>query len=81
LGERLFLEAELPFFMLDTRNYPITTQGTYSCLIALRKKEDFLFIGDSIIIARQLFNKYHSSLNNIDLPQKSSQKKFPLKYI
>ena len=27
LNERLFLEAELPFFMLDTQEYPTTTQG------------------------------------------------------
>jgi hypothetical protein len=27
LGERLFLEAEFPFFMLDTKQYPTTTQG------------------------------------------------------
>ncbi|UJR13358.1 hypothetical protein I4U23_000375 [Adineta vaga] len=26
LNERLFLEAELPFFMLDTKTYPTTTQ-------------------------------------------------------
>ncbi|CAF3448121.1 unnamed protein product, partial [Rotaria sp. Silwood2] len=30
LGERLFLEAELPFFMLDTKTYPTNTQGKYS---------------------------------------------------
>ncbi|CAF4019656.1 unnamed protein product, partial [Adineta steineri] len=59
LNERLFLEAELPFFMLDTKVYPTTTQG------------------DSITIARELFNKYHLSLNEIDLPEKSSKKKFP----
>ncbi|CAF2706893.1 unnamed protein product [Rotaria sp. Silwood2] len=27
LNKRLFLEAELPFFMLDTKYYPTTTQG------------------------------------------------------
>ncbi|CAF4014412.1 unnamed protein product, partial [Rotaria sp. Silwood1] len=27
LEERLFLEAELPFIMLDTKHYPTTTQG------------------------------------------------------
>ncbi|CAF5209042.1 unnamed protein product [Rotaria magnacalcarata] len=27
LGERLFLEAELPFFMLEAKIYPTTTRG------------------------------------------------------
>ncbi|CAF4119373.1 unnamed protein product, partial [Adineta steineri] len=62
LNERLFLEAELPFFMLDTKVYPTTTQG------------------DSITIARELFNKYHLSLNEIDLPETSSKKKVPFKH-
>ncbi|CAF1684458.1 unnamed protein product, partial [Adineta ricciae] len=57
LNERLFLEAELPFFMLETKTYPTTEQG------------------DSILIARQLFNKYHLSLNDIHSPKKSSAKK------
>ncbi|CAF4750040.1 unnamed protein product [Rotaria sp. Silwood1] len=62
LGERLFLEAELPFFMLDIKKYSTNTQG------------------DSIMIARQLFNKYYSSLNDIYLKEKSTRKTFPFKY-
>jgi alpha-N-acetylglucosaminidase len=54
LNERLFTEAELPFFMLDTKSYPTTTQG------------------DSIAIVRQLYNKYHPSLNEIYLPRRIS---------
>lgn len=27
LNKRLFLEAEFPFFMLDTQQYPTTVQG------------------------------------------------------
>ncbi|CAF1422691.1 unnamed protein product, partial [Rotaria sordida] len=62
LNKRLFLEAELPFFMLDIKKYPTNTQG------------------DSIMIVRQLFNKYHSSLNDFFLKVKTTRKIFPLKY-
>ncbi|CAF3670333.1 unnamed protein product [Rotaria sordida] len=62
LGERLFLEAELPFFMLDIKNYPTNTQG------------------DSIMIVHQLFNKYHSSFNDIYFKPKSTRKSFSFKY-
>ncbi|CAF1296952.1 unnamed protein product [Rotaria sordida] len=62
LGERLFLEAELPFFMLDIKNYPTNTQG------------------DSIMIVHQLFNKYHSSFNDIYFKEKSTRKTFSFKY-
>ncbi|CAF0843551.1 unnamed protein product [Rotaria sordida] len=62
LGKRLFLEAELPFFMLDTKYYPTIAQG------------------DSIMIARELFNKYRSSLNDIDLPLSSSTQQFSFKH-
>ncbi|CAM4853056.1 unnamed protein product [Rotaria socialis] len=55
LGERLFLEAELPFFMLEAKIYPTTTRG------------------DSIMIARELYNKYRSTLNDITLPVSTSK--------
>ena len=79
MGERLFLEAELPFFMLDTQYYPTTVQGKLSDRFDRRKAFE-LFLGDSIAIARQLYNKYQPSLNEIYLPETNSQKKIPFHY-
>ncbi|CAF1365924.1 unnamed protein product [Rotaria sp. Silwood1] len=62
LNKRLFIEAELPFFMLDIKKYTTATKG------------------GSIMIARQLFNKYHSSLHDIYLKEKSTRKRFSFKY-
>ncbi len=70
MNRRLFLEAELPFFMLDTQYYPTTTQGNSRMLVHL--KEMFIHIGDSIMIVRELFNKYRPSLNDTYLPRSSA---------
>ncbi len=74
MNERLFLEAELPFFMLDTQYYPTTTQGNFHILVHF--KEMFIHIGDSIMIVRELFNKYRSSLNEIYFSPNSSTERF-----
>ncbi|CAF1477286.1 unnamed protein product [Adineta ricciae] len=59
LHKRLFFEAELPFFMLDTKIYPTSTRG------------------DSIQIARELFNKYNPSINSVCLPLGSPKLDYP----
>jgi hypothetical protein len=41
LRERLFLEAELPFIMLDTKSYPTSSQGKRQVFVYY--KEIFLF--------------------------------------
>lgn len=74
LSERLFVEGELPFFMLDTRQYPTTTQGKISDRFDRQKNFSFYFQGDSITIVRQLFNKYSSSLAKIRLERDFSRK-------
>jgi len=64
LGERLFIEAEFPFFMLDTKQYPTNTQGKFHDFF-FNETNLYPFLGDSIIIAGELFNKYRLSLNDI----------------
>jgi hypothetical protein len=37
LNRRLFVEAELPFFDLDSKYYPPTTQGNFRIMLHLKK--------------------------------------------
>ena len=78
LSERLFLEAELPFFMLDTKSYPTTAQGKFFSLEIFNSKNDIS--GDSITIVRQLYNKYHSSLDEFLLPENDFKQRLPFSY-
>ncbi len=78
MNKRLFLEAEFPFFMLD-KVYPTTTQGNFR--ISLYFKEIlYLFTGDSIMIARELFNKYRPTFNDTYLPRSSSIEQLPFQH-
>jgi hypothetical protein len=79
LNERLFLEAELPFFMLDTKNYPTTVQGKF-CRLFFFQEFCPIFVGDAIEIACQLFKKYRPSLNDIYLPRSSAEQNIEFKH-
>jgi hypothetical protein len=37
LSQRLFLEAELPFYTFESKQYPTTTQGKFHSLFFLPK--------------------------------------------